>query len=122
MAKGTYGIAGFCVVDAQPIPRERLTRGSVTCSKECAKIRREAQRAQQDEKECRYCRKPSTPHDRETYALFRRLQKKWPGFIELITTDQFNKLKKEHEAAVPQEATQAAAAPQVEIENVITWK
>jgi hypothetical protein len=95
MPKGTYGIGGFCVVDGKPIPQDRLSRGSVTCSKECYDIRRHAQRAQQDEKECRYCRKPSTPEDRDTYARFRRLERKFPGFVENITSEQFTQLKKE---------------------------
>lgn len=95
MPKGTYGIGGFCVVDGRPIAQDRLSRGSVTCSKECYDLRRHAQRSQQDERECRYCRKPSTVEDREAFARFRRLEKKFPGFVENITAEQFARLKKE---------------------------
>jgi hypothetical protein len=91
MPKGTYNLAGFCVVDAKPISTERLSKGSITCSKECAKIRRDAQRAQQDTRECRYCRKPSTPEDREAFARFRRLERTRP---DILYPEQFEEWKK----------------------------
>lgn len=91
MPKGTYGLPGFCVVDAQPISPERLSKGSVTCSKECAKIRRDAQRVQQDQKECRYCRKPSTPEQRQAFARFRVLERKRP---DLLYPEAFEEWKK----------------------------
>jgi len=109
MPKGTYGIGGFCVVDAKPIPKDRLSRGSVTCSRECYDARRKAQRAQQDSNECRYCRKVSTPVEREQLRKWRQLEKKFPGFLEKITTAQFNKLALEWGLA-PCEATDQAEA------------
>jgi hypothetical protein len=110
MPKGTYGIGGFCVVDAKPIPKDRLSRGSVTCSRECYDARRKAQRAQQDSNECRYCRKVSTPADREAWAKWRRLEKKFPGFLDKITAAQFNKLVLEWETA-PSEAKGEEESP-----------
>jgi hypothetical protein len=86
MPKGTYRIPGFCVVCSRPIPSERLTRGGVTCSKECTKTRRDAQRAQQDEVECRQCRKPSTPEQRDAYRRFHKMETKRP---DLLYPEQF---------------------------------
>jgi hypothetical protein len=84
------------VVDGQPIPQDRLSKGSVTCSKECYEKRRKAQRAQQDEKECRYCRKPSSFEDREAFKRFRRLEARRP---DLVYPEAFEQFKSEREAS-----------------------
>ena len=119
MPKATYGIAGYCVIDAKLIPQDRLLRGSVTCSKECYETRRAAQRARQEERECKYCRKPSTPADREVFAKFRRLEKKWPGLIDNLTQEQFKRLQQEWGQALTTAAIGNKIAPD-QVESIET--
>lgn len=83
------------MVDAKPIPKDRLSRGSVTCSRECYDARRKAQRAQQSDHECIYCHKANTPAEREQLAKWKRLEKKFPGFLDKITSAQFSRLVEE---------------------------
>lgn len=107
------------MVDGQPIPKDRLSRGSVTCRRECYDARRKAQRAQSEDHECKYCRKASTPAERDAWKKWRQLEKKFPGFLEKITTAQFNKLVAEWgdapcEATVSTEGTPAGSLDSAE--------
>lgn len=82
MARKTWNeVKNFCVVCTEPIDKQRVSRGAVTCTKECAKVRRDQQRALTDMKECRYCRRPSTPEEREAFKRFRQLEKRRPDLL-----------------------------------------
>jgi len=69
------GIRMKCVVCTNPIPPERKW-DSVTCSKECTKIRKDFGRSRKDQVQCRYCLRPSTPEERAQFQAWRRAQKK----------------------------------------------
>lgn len=87
MARQTFSeFVNHCVVCGTTIPTDRVKRGAVTCSKEHAKLRKAQQMALVDSKECRYCRRPSTPLQREAFKRFRRLEQKKP---ELLYPEQF---------------------------------
>lgn len=91
MARQTFDkIESFCVVDKNLIPADRLKRGAVTCSKECSKIRSQQQMALVDQVECRYCRRPSTPEERQAYRRFRKLESLRP---DLLYPDNFEAWK-----------------------------
>jgi hypothetical protein len=82
MARKTYDdVKTLCIVCGDEVPKERIMRGGITCSKEHAKLRRAQLQAITDKKECRYCRRPSTPEEREAYKLFRTLERKQPHLI-----------------------------------------
>lgn len=87
MARKTYEeVKTHCVVCTKEVPEDRATRGGVTCSPECLSIRKAAQRADRDAKECRYCRKPSTLEARAAFNRFRRLEAKRP---DILYPDEF---------------------------------
>jgi tRNA(Ile)-lysidine synthase TilS/MesJ len=65
----------FCVMCQTPIPPERKA-DSVTCSKDCSVKRKNYFRSRIDQKECRYCQRPSTPEERARYLRWRRAEKK----------------------------------------------
>lgn len=82
MARQTFDkIESFCVVDKNPIPVDRLKRRAVTCSKTCSKIRTAQLMAVMEQMECKYCRRPSTPEERQAYKRFRRLEIEHPDLI-----------------------------------------
>lgn len=82
MARKTYDdIKTLCIICGTEVPKERLMRGAITCSKEHAKLRRAQLTAIVDKKECRYCRRPSTPDEREAYKRFRTLERKRPDLL-----------------------------------------
>ena len=82
MARKTFDeIKTKCIICGDEVPKERVMRGAITCSKEHAKIRRGQLLAITDKKECRYCRRPSTPEEREAYRRFRLLERKQPHLI-----------------------------------------
>lgn len=95
MARPNYRIESFCVVCKDPIPDERVKKGSVTCKKECADARRKAQRTLQDDRECRYCRRPSSPEDRAAFNRFRKLEAQRP---DLLYPQAFKEFQVESEA------------------------
>jgi predicted nucleic acid-binding Zn ribbon protein len=64
-----------CVVCMSPIPPDRKW-DAVTCSKTCTKARKNFGRSRRDQKECRYCLRPSSPEDRARYQAWRRAEKK----------------------------------------------
>lgn len=74
----------FCVVCRNPITGIRLARRAVTCTPECYKRRNAIQRSHQDQAECRYCRKPSTPADRVLYARWRRFGARGEATAKLL--------------------------------------
>lgn len=82
MARKTYDdIKTLCIICGADIPKERVMHGAITCSKEHAKLRSAQLLAITDKKECRYCRRPSTPEEREAYKRFRTLERKRPDLI-----------------------------------------
>jgi hypothetical protein len=64
-------VRNYCVQDGQPIPIERLKLGAVTCSKACEKARGRQRMLLMEQKECKYCRRPSTPEERESFKAWR---------------------------------------------------
>lgn len=71
MAKRGMEIAdSFCLMCTKVIPLDRLKKNGITCSKECAKARRDQLMALMDSGECKYCRKPSTPEQRAKFKQF----------------------------------------------------
>lgn len=82
MARKTYDdVKTHCIICTNEVPKERLMRGAITCTKEHAKLRHSQLQAIVDRKECRYCRKPSTPEEREAYKRFRNMERKRPDLI-----------------------------------------
>jgi hypothetical protein len=78
MARKTYDdIKTHCVICKDEVPKDRLMRGAITCTKEHAKLRRAQLQAITDKKDCRYCRRPSTPEEREAYKRFRKFEQKF---------------------------------------------
>lgn len=67
----------YCVMDGKLIPPDR-PRMAVTCSKECTDARKDFRRSRQDARECRYCRRPSTPEERHRYLRWRKFEEKFP--------------------------------------------
>jgi hypothetical protein len=65
-------VRNFCVFDGKLIPAERVKRNAVTCSKECAKAIERQRMLLMEQSECKYCRRPSTPEERESYKQWRR--------------------------------------------------
>lgn len=65
-------VHNFCVFDGKPIPIERVKRNAVTCSKECAKGMERQRMLLVEQIECKYCRRPSTPDERESYKQWRK--------------------------------------------------
>lgn len=65
-------VRNFCVFDGKLIPAERVKRNAVTCSKECAKAIARQRMLLVEQGECKYCRRPSTPEERESYKEWRR--------------------------------------------------
>jgi hypothetical protein len=63
-----------CVVCTTPIPADRKA-DAITCSKECTKARSDFRRSLQDQVECRYCQRPSSPEERTRYMAWRRWEK-----------------------------------------------
>lgn len=68
-------VRNYCVFDAKPIPAERVKRNAVTCSKECAKAIERQRMLLMEQSECKYCRRPSTPEERESYKRWRQWEK-----------------------------------------------
>jgi hypothetical protein len=78
MARKTYDdIKTLCIICGDEIPKDRIMHGAITCSKGHANLRRAQLQAITDKKECRYCRRPSTPEDRGEYKLFRKFEQKF---------------------------------------------
>jgi hypothetical protein len=65
----------FCVNCKNPIPTDRKS-DAITCSKACTKARRDFMRSKLDQKQCRYCLRPSTAEERARYMAWRRAEKK----------------------------------------------
>lgn len=92
MARKTYDdVKTLCIVCGNAVPTDRIARGGITCSKEHAKLRRAQLQAITDKKECRYCRRPSTPEERVAYARFRTMEKKWPHIIYIEAFDNWKR-------------------------------
>lgn len=72
-------VQNFCVFDRKPIPVERVKRNATTCSKECAKAMERQRMLLMEQSECKYCRRPSTPAERESY-------KRWRQWVKEQTT------------------------------------
>lgn len=70
-----------CVICGDEVPKERRVRGAITCTKEHGVERRNQLRALIDLRECRYCRHPSTPEERDAYRRFRVLESKRPDLL-----------------------------------------
>jgi hypothetical protein len=82
MARNMYeDIVVRCVICGDPVPADRVAQGAITCKKEHGTLRKNMLRAQKDAKECRYCRKPSTPEERAAYMRFRRIERKQPDLL-----------------------------------------
>lgn len=64
----------FCVMCQREIPHERR-RDAVTCGKECQRGRMNYIRSRHDQEFCRYCSKPSTPEQRQSYMLWKKMDK-----------------------------------------------
>jgi len=68
------GTVIHCVICTAAIPPHREERGSNTCSDACARKRRLQQRAREDARACRYCKKPTTLEERSAFARFRAME------------------------------------------------
>lgn len=75
MAKATLTldqVRNFCVFDGKPIPAERVKRNAVTCSQGCADAIIRQRMLLMEQSECKYCRRPSTPEERESFKHWRK--------------------------------------------------
>lgn len=68
----------FCVVCTCELGPERIKFRSVTCGDECQAIRQRLLRKRVDDRECRFCHKPSTPSSRRAFNRFRRWERTQP--------------------------------------------
>lgn len=68
----------YCVVCSTRLGADRIKFRSVTCSHECASIRERLLRKRVDDRECRFCHKPSTPTSRRAFNRFRRWERTQP--------------------------------------------
>lgn len=93
MARKTYDeIKIHCVICGDDIPKDRIMRGGITCTKEHAAERRKQLRAMKEQKECNYCKRPSSPEEREAFARFRTMERRRP---DLIYPEAFEQWKTE---------------------------
>jgi hypothetical protein len=65
----------FCLMCKKVIPADRKS-DAITCSTECTKRRADFLRSKIDQKECRYCNKPSTPEDRVFFSQWKKAMRK----------------------------------------------
>ena len=96
-----------CIVCTTLVPPDRRKYKAITCSDECAIKRKNSIRARQDLRECRYCRKPSTPEDRAAFSRFRKLEDKRP---DLLYPQAFEAWLRGHEEFHGVDAAKVAAA------------
>jgi hypothetical protein len=68
----------FCVVCTNELNAERMKFRSVTCSDECQSIRQRLLRKRVDDRECRFCHKPSTPARRDAFKRFKKWERTFP--------------------------------------------
>ena len=77
MARTTYDdVKIHCILCTKEVPADRLKFKAITCSKECADLRKKMIRVRPLAGECLYCHKPSTPEDRAAFQRFRKWEKK----------------------------------------------
>lgn len=82
MARNMYeDVAVHCIVCGTIVPEVRLAQGAITCTKEHGTVRANMLRARKDARECRYCRKPSTPEERAAFQRFRKFEAKRPDLV-----------------------------------------
>lgn len=67
-----FDVTTHCVHCTTLVPPERLKFKAITCSEECARLRKLSMRTRQDSRECRFCRKPTTPAEKASYQRFRK--------------------------------------------------
>lgn len=65
-------VRNYCVVDKELIPIERVKFNAVTCSDKCEKARKRQRMLLMEQAECKYCRRPSTPAERESFKAWRQ--------------------------------------------------
>lgn len=65
-------VRNYCVFDGKPIPADRVKHSATTCSKECSKAMERQRMLLMEQTECKYCRRPSTPEERESYKQWRK--------------------------------------------------
>jgi len=80
-----------CVMCPNEIPADRRKHKAVTCSPICAEMWEKKRRERQDSRECRFCRKPSTPEQRAAYQRFTRLEKSKPHLLYPAEYEQWCK-------------------------------
>lgn len=72
------GIDAHCTICTTIIPKDRQKFRSVTCSDQCKDLWARLKRKKVDDRECRFCHKPSTPNARKAFAAFRIWQHQHP--------------------------------------------
>jgi hypothetical protein len=63
-----------CIWCGDPVPKERQRYRAITCCEEHGRLRKASIRARVDQRQCRVCRKPSSPQERAAYRRFRSLE------------------------------------------------
>ena len=76
--KHLYKVEVHCVICTALVPTDRLKYRRITCSDACNKIRERQTRKRVDDRECRFCHKPSTPTGRRAFAKFRKWEREFP--------------------------------------------
>lgn len=110
-------VRNYCIFDAKPIPMERLKRNAVTCSNECAKAIERQRMLLMEQTECKYCRRPSTPEERESYKEWRKWLKDQAAAE--VTTEAIAEVTETIAEEVTEKITEKAAAL-TEYPNVYT--
>jgi hypothetical protein len=93
-----FEITTHCVHCAKLVPPERLKFKAITCSEECARLRKLSMRARQDSRECRFCRKPTTPAEKASYQRFRKWEAAHPELAYPAQFKRFDAYREEKDA------------------------
>ena len=68
----------YCVVCGKSVPADRVKMRAISCTKECATIRRNYLRSRVDQAKCRYCMQPATPEETARYRRWRKWEREHP--------------------------------------------
>ena len=78
MNEDLFGIYTHCLVCTRPIPEDMAKRKAVTDTEACRDVLLRLRRKHKDDKQCRYCKKPSTPSQRRRFGRFQKWEMEFP--------------------------------------------
>ena len=68
----------FCVVCGKEVPADRVKMRAISCTKECATVRRNYLRSRVDQVKCRYCMQPASPEEVGRFRRWRKWEREHP--------------------------------------------